>query len=237
VELSRQQRKQLQDALIAAFPSKSSIEQMLSHQLDENLDASAGGGNLEEIVFNLIKTIESQGWIEKLVRAACNENPGNSKLKAIAERLLMQTASLKGLERANNALKRLGKSEDEFAKSSRLSIKAVTNFFQFQPIQLNSFKRICQLLELNWKEVAEMSEEERSPMVPFLRFWLWSIFFAKSSVFSSTFFQCSPQLQKCRMPRPIGKSKVKSQKSKIYLFSFSLVVTIDLAIILINCLS
>ncbi|MEC4819275.1 MAG: effector-associated domain EAD1-containing protein, partial [Scytonema sp. PMC 1069.18] len=60
MELSPQQRKQLQDALIAAFPSKPSIEQMLSHQLDENLDAIAGGGNLEEIVFNLIKTVESQ---------------------------------------------------------------------------------------------------------------------------------------------------------------------------------
>jgi hypothetical protein len=55
VELSSLQRKQLQDALIAAFPSKPSLEQMLSHQLDENLDAIAGGDNLQEIVFELIR--------------------------------------------------------------------------------------------------------------------------------------------------------------------------------------
>ncbi|WP_166482726.1 pentapeptide repeat-containing protein, partial [Scytonema sp. UIC 10036] len=105
MELSGQQRQQLQNALIAAFPSKSLLEQMLSHQLDENLDAIVGGGNLQQIVFELIKTAESQGWIEELVRAAYKKNPGNSELKAIAERLLTQTASLKCLERAENALK------------------------------------------------------------------------------------------------------------------------------------
>ncbi len=93
MELSRQQRRQLQDALIAAFPSKPSLEQMLSHQLDKNLDAIADGGNLQEIVFNLIKTVESQGWIEKLVCAARKENPGNSKLKAIVPHFSDRTIS------------------------------------------------------------------------------------------------------------------------------------------------
>jgi uncharacterized protein YjbI with pentapeptide repeats len=105
VELLPQQRQQLHDALVAAFPSKPSLEQMLSHQLDKNLDAIAGGNNLQEIVFDLIKTVESRGWIEDLVRAAYNENPGNPKLKAIAERLQTQAASLKGSERAENVLK------------------------------------------------------------------------------------------------------------------------------------
>ncbi len=39
MELSGQQWKQLRDALIDAFPNKSSIEQMLWFELEKNLDA------------------------------------------------------------------------------------------------------------------------------------------------------------------------------------------------------
>ena len=39
MNLSGQQRKQLQEALIDAFPDKASLEQMLSFELDKNLDA------------------------------------------------------------------------------------------------------------------------------------------------------------------------------------------------------
>jgi Effector-associated domain 1 len=34
-------------------------------------------------VFNLIKTAEAQGWVEELIRAAKEDNPGNSLLNAI----------------------------------------------------------------------------------------------------------------------------------------------------------
>ncbi|BAZ18861.1 GUN4 domain-containing protein (plasmid) [Calothrix sp. NIES-4071] len=86
--LSGQQRKKLQDALIDAFPTKSSLKQMLSFGLEKNLDVVAGGGNLKVIVFNLIAVAESQGWIDQLIDAACKENPGNLKLKAITQELL-----------------------------------------------------------------------------------------------------------------------------------------------------
>lgn len=40
--LSERQRKELQSALVDAFPTKSSLEQMLWYELDKNLEAIAG---------------------------------------------------------------------------------------------------------------------------------------------------------------------------------------------------
>ncbi|MCW5317712.1 CHAT domain-containing protein [Nostoc sp. KVJ3] len=86
--LSGQQRKELQDALIDAFPNTAFLEQMLSFELDKNLRAIAGEGSLQDIVFKLIQTANSQGWVEDLVHAAYNSNPGNPKLRTIAGALL-----------------------------------------------------------------------------------------------------------------------------------------------------
>jgi hypothetical protein len=88
MRLSGQQRRILQEALIGAFPYKSSLKQMLSFGLDKNLDAIAGGNNLQDIVFTVIEAAEAQGWVEDLVRAAREQNPGNPALKAIAQELL-----------------------------------------------------------------------------------------------------------------------------------------------------
>jgi hypothetical protein len=53
----------------------------LSHGLDKNLRAIAGEGSLEDIVFKLIQTANSQGWVEDLVRAARKSNPKNRRLR------------------------------------------------------------------------------------------------------------------------------------------------------------
>lgn len=42
-----QQKRKLQEALIDAFPTKTSLEQMLSFELEKNLDSVAGGNNLQ----------------------------------------------------------------------------------------------------------------------------------------------------------------------------------------------
>ena len=83
MNLSGEDCKQLQDALTDAFPDDSSLEQMLRFELNKNLNEIASGANLKEIVFNLITTAESQGWVKSLISAAHSSNPGNPKLKAI----------------------------------------------------------------------------------------------------------------------------------------------------------
>jgi uncharacterized protein YjbI with pentapeptide repeats len=72
-------------------------------------------------------------------------------------------ASSEGVKRAENALIRLGfESKINFAKSQLLSRSTVTKFFQCKPLQLDSFQRICQKLKLDWRRIAELSEEEPS---------------------------------------------------------------------------
>ncbi|MBW4501984.1 MAG: tetratricopeptide repeat protein [Scytonema hyalinum WJT4-NPBG1] len=87
MSLSGQQFKEIQFALVSAFPTESSLEQMLLFELDKNLKAIAGEGSLQDIIFRTIQTAEAQGWIEDLIRAARSTNPGNSKLQAIAQTL------------------------------------------------------------------------------------------------------------------------------------------------------
>jgi GUN4-like/Effector-associated domain 1/CHAT domain len=87
--LSGKQLENLENALIDACPNTASLERMLAFELDKNLGAIAGEGSLQEIVFKLIQAANAQGWVEDLVRGACNSNPGNIKLKAIAQELLL----------------------------------------------------------------------------------------------------------------------------------------------------
>ena len=105
MDLCGKQREKLQSALISAFPDKASLDQMLSNQLNKNLDVIAGGENLKSIVFNLIKKAEAEGWVEKLIDAACKSNPGNPKLKTIAEEIkerLMENRYMQAIEEKFN---------------------------------------------------------------------------------------------------------------------------------------
>ncbi len=88
MNLSGQQRKKLQQALVSAFPTQESLKMMLSYELEKNLDAIARKDNLAITIFILIETADAEGWIEYLIRGACisNENP---HLKVVAEELLL----------------------------------------------------------------------------------------------------------------------------------------------------
>ncbi|MEG4324809.1 pentapeptide repeat-containing protein [Microcoleus sp. herbarium5] len=73
------------------------------------------------------------------------------------------TASSEGVKIADNALIRLGfNTHSNFAKSQLLARSTVTKFFRRQPLQLDSFKKICQELKLDWTKIAELSEEKPS---------------------------------------------------------------------------
>ncbi len=87
--LSSQQRKELQSALIDAFPTAVSLEQMLVLELNKNLRAIAGEGSLQEVIFKLIQVANAEGWVEDLIRAACNSNDGNQLLKTVAAGLML----------------------------------------------------------------------------------------------------------------------------------------------------
>jgi hypothetical protein len=87
MQINGNERQQLQQALINAYPHVSNLRQMLSFELDENLDAIAIGDNYSEIVFKLITWTEAQGKIEELLNAACKVNPGNLLLRDFQEQM------------------------------------------------------------------------------------------------------------------------------------------------------
>ncbi len=88
MELNKERRQELREALISAFPNKNALKIMLLDQLDERLDNIVGGDNLTDIVNNLIVDwAEPQGRLEELIRGARQANPGNAKLREVAENL------------------------------------------------------------------------------------------------------------------------------------------------------
>ncbi|MDJ0772840.1 MAG: effector-associated domain EAD1-containing protein [Mastigocoleus sp. MO_167.B18] len=86
MKLSGKQRQEFRDALVNAFPSYSSLEQMVSFEFNENLESIAGNGEINNVAFNLIKWAEKKERLEELIRGACEENPGNTQLKDFIQR-------------------------------------------------------------------------------------------------------------------------------------------------------
>ena len=85
MHLNGPQRQQFQQALLSAFPSKAKLAQMVSFELDWELDAIAGGQNQSEIIFSLIQHAESTGHLDPLLIAACRQNPGNPVLQSLTQ--------------------------------------------------------------------------------------------------------------------------------------------------------
>ena len=81
-------------------------------------------------------------------------------------------ASSEGVKIAENALIGLGfDSKINFAKAQLLSRRTITKFFQCRLIQLDSFKKICQELKLDWTKIAGISEEKNSK-TPEINDWI-----------------------------------------------------------------
>jgi formylglycine-generating enzyme required for sulfatase activity len=95
MKLSGSQFEQFEHALLDAFPEESSLKRMLLYRLDKKLNEIAVKDSLDNIVFKLIEKAEAEGWTKDLVQAARLQNPGNLKLKAIAEKLFpnLETSS------------------------------------------------------------------------------------------------------------------------------------------------
>ena len=72
-------------------------------------------------------------------------------------------ASEQGVEIATKALIRLGfNSKNNFSKTKIISRNTVTKFFNQQHIQLDTFKKRCQELKLNWREISGITEENQT---------------------------------------------------------------------------
>jgi hypothetical protein len=84
--LGRAHLKQLHDALLDAFPSGDSLEQMVYFELGGNLQEIAGQGPLGDVVYRLVQWADAEGRLGDLLRSARTANPGNEHLRRLEER-------------------------------------------------------------------------------------------------------------------------------------------------------
>jgi len=92
MQLTGPQYQAFQQALLGAFPTHDSLDQMVRFQLGEHLAVIVEGGALATIVFNLIRWAESQGRLEELVSGALRVNPSNTALRECAAQLGMSAS-------------------------------------------------------------------------------------------------------------------------------------------------
>ena len=84
MKLTGQQTRELQHALVSAFPSRMALEQFTQFFLGENLSVIAGGDTLADLVFSLLRWARLTDRIDELIREAQAANPANPELRGLA---------------------------------------------------------------------------------------------------------------------------------------------------------
>jgi hypothetical protein len=86
--LSGSQFSELQSAMLAAYPRRNLLRQMVRIQLQENLDGLVGEGDMMHLIFELIEWSERTGRLSQLIEGAVNGVPDNWLLREFVERNL-----------------------------------------------------------------------------------------------------------------------------------------------------
>ncbi|MEX6779368.1 effector-associated domain EAD1-containing protein [Limnospira fusiformis] len=91
MRLSGAEIRKLVNAIISAYPTKEDLAMMVRIELEENLNAIAGGNNLNQLVFSLItQWAIPRGKIYRLILAAYQTNPDNEELKEFYQTVVLQ---------------------------------------------------------------------------------------------------------------------------------------------------
>jgi hypothetical protein len=96
--LSGRQAESLSAALRDAF-SLDELSRLLYYAFGRRLDDITLGGSFETRVFDLILAAERDGWILRLISAACDYRPGDAALRALAVDSGLSAVDAPGLER------------------------------------------------------------------------------------------------------------------------------------------
>ena len=86
-QLSGDERRELHQALLSAFPRLDQLDQLVSFGLGDNLQRIAGRDNLDVAIIKIIEATEATGRTKTLLEAAIRQNPGNALLGTVAQRL------------------------------------------------------------------------------------------------------------------------------------------------------
>ena len=80
---------ELREALKSAFPTTSELALFLSDRLDKNLEDFAAPNNRDLVFFELLRAANAGEWVIDIYKAARSFKPGNTPLKAVAEKLAL----------------------------------------------------------------------------------------------------------------------------------------------------
>jgi len=95
MNLSGAELKKLVNAILSAYPTKEDLAMMIEFELEENLNAITGGGNLTQLIFNLVtKWAIPRGKIYRLIIAAYETNPDNPELTKFYESVVLKRFSI-----------------------------------------------------------------------------------------------------------------------------------------------
>jgi hypothetical protein len=83
MDLTGGQRKQLREALQAAFLTWDALSRMVDEELDVPLNTIVAVGPMPDVVYKLIQWAQANGRIKELLDKACAANPGNPELAAL----------------------------------------------------------------------------------------------------------------------------------------------------------
>jgi hypothetical protein len=88
MELNGEQRAAFTRALLAAFPSRDKLQQMVSYGLNENIAHLTTAADLQQTVFELISWAEATNRTSALLHAALTANPTNTDLHKLTAQLV-----------------------------------------------------------------------------------------------------------------------------------------------------
>ena len=81
-------------------------------------------------------------------------------------------ASLSGIEIAKQALQRRYPSQKAFQDNIGMAWSTVNNFFNRKPIYRTNFEEICQFLGINWLDIIELPDSEKTEqLTPLDKLW------------------------------------------------------------------
>jgi hypothetical protein len=81
--LTGRRLRDLSDALLAAYPTRGDLDQLLMFELDRRLSDYIGDtAGLRQVVFELIRAAQAEGWLARLVDAVQRDRGGNPLVRA-----------------------------------------------------------------------------------------------------------------------------------------------------------
>src|SRR3712207_6708094 len=83
-QLTGDEKQQLNDALVSAYPTYEWLALMMGNRLNRPLPNITPPGAMPIVVFYVIGRAEAEGWTAQLIAKAVEANPGNPALFEVA---------------------------------------------------------------------------------------------------------------------------------------------------------